>query len=370
MSELLDTLGTIKAKILRYGSRSISEQSTKSALIQPVLRALGWDVENLEEVELEYKRRRSDKPVDYALLLLRTPCLFVEAKALGQSLDDRRWANQLMGYASVAGVEWVALTNGDEYRIYNSHAPVPVEEKLFRCVKVTDDEAAAAETLRLLSKERIRDNELTMRWKLHFVDRQVRAAVEGLFSTESDPDASLVRAIRKRVHNLTTKDIKASLRRVRIHFDFPEELASDLGESTTKRAPSRRAKRGADGSRDNDAARGKTHVGVSLQQLVASGLFTTPLRLSNHYKGRDLEATLRPDGAVEFQGKRYTSCSSAAAAARGTVIGGKPSTNGWTFWEFRDEAGQLVPLDRVRKEYLSGSIIAMERRRSKAGKSA
>ena len=37
-----------------------------------------------------------------------------------------------MGYASVAGVEWVVLTDGNEYRIYNSHATVPVEEKLLK----------------------------------------------------------------------------------------------------------------------------------------------------------------------------------------------------------------------------------------------
>ena len=62
--------------------------------------------------------------------------LFVEAKALGGNLNDRRWANQIMGYAAVAGVEWVVLTNGDEYRIYNSHATVPVEQKVFRTTDV------------------------------------------------------------------------------------------------------------------------------------------------------------------------------------------------------------------------------------------
>lgn len=71
-------------------------------------------------------------------MVLREPRLFIEAKSLGENLDVRRWANQIMGYASVAGVEWVVLTNGDEYRIYNSHAAVPVDEKLFRVVRVSD----------------------------------------------------------------------------------------------------------------------------------------------------------------------------------------------------------------------------------------
>ena len=56
----------------------IGESNTKSVLIEPVLRALGWDIGDLDEVRREFKRKPSDNPVDYALLL-RTPKLFVEA---------------------------------------------------------------------------------------------------------------------------------------------------------------------------------------------------------------------------------------------------------------------------------------------------
>ena len=126
MSALSEALSKVKAGLARYKGRQVNEQNTKTALIHPVLRALGWDVGDLEEVQQEYKRRPRDKPVDYALFLLRTPKLFVEAKALGQNLSDRKWANQIMGYATVAGVEWVVISNGDEYRIYNACAPVPI----------------------------------------------------------------------------------------------------------------------------------------------------------------------------------------------------------------------------------------------------
>ena len=119
MGELAQALDAVRKKIRRYQGKELNEQNTKTALVHPILRALGWDVGDLDEVQQEYKRRPRDKPVDYALLLLRAPRLFVEAKALGQNLNDRRWANQIMGYATVAGVEWVVLTNGDEYQIYN-----------------------------------------------------------------------------------------------------------------------------------------------------------------------------------------------------------------------------------------------------------
>ena len=103
MSELTATMHKVRDRIAQYG-QGIGEQNTKAVLIVPILRALGWDPEDLEEVRLEYKRRPSDKPVDYALFINRIPRLFVEAKGLGENLDDRRWASQIVSYATVAGV--------------------------------------------------------------------------------------------------------------------------------------------------------------------------------------------------------------------------------------------------------------------------
>ena len=52
------------------------------------------------------------------------------------------------------GVRWCVLTNGDEYRIYNSHAAVDVDEKLFRIVQVSEsDTKVLTDTLLLLGRE-------------------------------------------------------------------------------------------------------------------------------------------------------------------------------------------------------------------------
>jgi hypothetical protein len=44
MTELLDELQKVRQRVERYGSKGIIEQDTKGTLIQPVMRALGWDV--------------------------------------------------------------------------------------------------------------------------------------------------------------------------------------------------------------------------------------------------------------------------------------------------------------------------------------
>ena len=132
----------IRGLIARYEGMGITEMETRASLINPMLNALGWRVGDLEQVRQEYRFQSSDNPVDYALMEGGKPSLFVEAKALGRNLGDHKWASQIMGYAIVAGVEWVVLTDGNEYRIYNTHAPVPVAEKLFHTVRVTDDDAS------------------------------------------------------------------------------------------------------------------------------------------------------------------------------------------------------------------------------------
>jgi hypothetical protein len=219
MTDLDVTLTTVRERVAKYQRPGIGEQDTKAALIVPVLRALGWDVEDLDEVKLEYRRRSSDNPVDYALFVSRTARLFVEAKALGANLGDPKWANQMLGYAMAAGVEWVALTDGNEYRIYNSHAAVPVEQKLFRRVAVTDPNTQPQDTLALLSKAQMADHLIDELWKAHFIDRQIRATLEELFGTEPDP--SLVRLIRSRIPALSPSEVRAGLGRLRATFDFP-----------------------------------------------------------------------------------------------------------------------------------------------------
>jgi hypothetical protein len=94
--ELIGTLQKLRNKIaqLRERKELPGEQNTKAALIDPLLTALGWDIEDVDEVFREYKRKPQDNPVDYALFLLRTPRLFVEAKGLGGFLTDRKWISQ------------------------------------------------------------------------------------------------------------------------------------------------------------------------------------------------------------------------------------------------------------------------------------
>jgi hypothetical protein len=275
MSDLVETLRRCEKWLDRYRAHAstVSEADTKAGLIEPIIEELGWDIRDPEEVRREYRRLGTDNPVDYALLLLRTPRLFVEAKGIGGHLDDPRWSNQTVAYATAAGVEWVALTNGAQWRIYNAHAPVPIEKKLFRAVDLDKDPDEVVRVFRLLGKDNMGENLVDELWKSYFVDRQVRHALVELFSG-GEPAKELVGAVRHLVPSLTPRDIRSSLTRARATFEFPsvtEPPAASVGsaevitDATTTPAPPvekvGKARRVMIRTRAFDVANRSDHVG-------------------------------------------------------------------------------------------------------------
>lgn len=346
MTNLDKVLEDVRSRIVKYRSRRrINEENTKATLIEPVLRAIGWDVEDLDEVVREYKFKRQDKPVDYALLELRVPRLLIEAKALKEDLNDRKWISQIIGYAAVAGIEWAVLTNGDEYRLYNTHAPVHVDEKLFRRVQVSDPGSGVTETLQLLSKQRLAENRLQAMWRSHFVDGRVRAALEELFSSEGS--GSLARLVSKATTDLTKREIEESIARCQAEFSFP--VLEEIRESKPER------KKKTSSSKGNVAG---TASDVSLRNLIDAGLLRPRTTLTRRFKGKDLTATVNQDGTVTFGSETFKSPSQAGGAARATVIGLRddgrfPATNGWTFWRVTTPEGEVV-LDTLRAKLERG----------------
>jgi hypothetical protein len=89
-----ETLGKARSRIeqLKGRGENITEQDTKRILIEPVLSALGWSLDDLDDVRSEYRHKPQDNPVDYALFVFGKPCLFLEAKALSNSLDHHKCA--------------------------------------------------------------------------------------------------------------------------------------------------------------------------------------------------------------------------------------------------------------------------------------
>ena len=337
----------------------IGEQNTKAALIDPLLTAMGWELQEIDEVRREYRRKPQDNPVDYTLFLNRTACLLIEAKSLEKDLGDRKWISQNISYAAVLGVKWCVLTNGDKYRIYNSHAEVDVDEKLFRKVRISDgDPKFLIDTLVLVSKDKMRGSLLDEMWKAHFIDRRVRLAFERLLGED---DAILIRAICKQANGVTPSEARASLKRAIITIDFP--LPKVLEQPVAPAVPPIAPEPAPSSTRQEAGKKAwKTMTAMAdatLPSLIAAGFVKAPLELERTYKGVKLTATMEQGGAVTFGGASYDSLSTAGGMARKSVIGAPegrpyPQTNGWIFWQFKDpKTGDLRDMDSLRQEFLA-----------------
>lgn len=334
MGELKATLDAVRAEIARH--RRLNETTTRAVLIDPVLEALGWNIRDMEEVAREYRRGQMRGPVDYALLIRREPRLFVEAKALGEDLTDRRWINQTLGYASVAGTSWIVLTDGNQYTIYNAGAKARAEEKVFRTIHIADG-AAAEETLSLLAREALDETRLEVLWRQQHVDARIRTALEGLARDPIDP--AFVRFLRKKVEGLEPQEIRSALGRAQITVGFPP-IAGASAESErgtgTRHPPVR-----------------PPGPEITLKDLIDAGIVKPPLDLSRTYKGQELRARIEPDGRVRFGNEVVDSLSRAGslamASVRGKVRGKLPSVDGWTFWRFMGENGKATLIDEKRR---------------------
>ena len=128
LDELVAVIDKIKQRINDHrASLSANETRTRQVLIDPLLGALGWDVTDPTSIELEYDIR--GKRADYALLVDDKPVAVIEAKRLGKQLIDDDTI-QVMNYANTAGIEYMVVTNGDEWYMYSVFQRGAIEHRL------------------------------------------------------------------------------------------------------------------------------------------------------------------------------------------------------------------------------------------------
>ena len=131
--------------------KSYNEEMTKKDFILPLFRALGWSVEDSEEVTAEEKISKGR--VDYAFRIQSIPKLFLEAKSLREDLEKTEFAEQAINYAWHKGATWAILTDFEGIKVFNAEwkSSNPLQNLFFslNCSQFLD----RFEQLWLLSRE-------------------------------------------------------------------------------------------------------------------------------------------------------------------------------------------------------------------------
>ena len=140
LDELVGVIDILKDRIDKHRTAlQGNETQTRMSLIDPLLRALGWDTADPALVRPEYVV--SGRRADYALLNAQGDVIvFLEAKNLGENLTNHR--SQIVAYASELGIRFPALTNGNEWEVYDNSQLVPIEQRRVLNVSIADTDSA------------------------------------------------------------------------------------------------------------------------------------------------------------------------------------------------------------------------------------
>ena len=201
-----DTIKTIRNRVRQNGQYITSELRTKYTLIDPLLRALGWDTADPYLVRMEYRFEQTKLIPDYVLFKARRPAGILEAKALdtqqrprlelntawdeqeiknnfqklqrGENITETKlnpynkdtWTSikqtderQLEEYIQEIGLTYgyAILTNGDKWRVYDlaKYNTMEQTEPLRNAITgetslLLDDPRRTTETLSLLRYDR------------------------------------------------------------------------------------------------------------------------------------------------------------------------------------------------------------------------
>ena len=130
--EIRKVLQAVKDFHSKPGHVKLTEADTRAHFIDPLVRALGYH--EIGDVQHELYVQDAKQFLDYLLFVDNKSRVAVEAKALDIGISDANGGAQVVQYAVILGVEWGVVTNGRQWRLYQTAAKGPLADKLILSV--------------------------------------------------------------------------------------------------------------------------------------------------------------------------------------------------------------------------------------------
>lgn len=126
---LQNVIKTLSKRIEDYRKKNVKEAVTKSGLIEPLFKEIGWDFEDVDSVEPQFPvvLEGKDNPADYALKFEGKVCLFLEAKRINVKIDVA--IKDGTEKAIKENVPWLIATNGDVIAVLMIDQSISEEER-------------------------------------------------------------------------------------------------------------------------------------------------------------------------------------------------------------------------------------------------
>ena len=153
----LSDLQALSEKLAPLADQDLNEQTTKYALIVPMVKMLGYDPGNPLEVVFEYDAAfgvKKDAKVDIAVLRDGKPIILIECKPLQAKLGIDKISQLFTYFAACPETHIGVLTNGREYQLFSDlDVKGTMDSKPFMTLDLLSLDKRALPALQKLSKE-------------------------------------------------------------------------------------------------------------------------------------------------------------------------------------------------------------------------
>lgn len=194
-----DQIKQLADRVVKLKNNINTEEATKNAFVMPFLQCLGYDVFNPLEVIPEFicdVGIKKGEKIDYAIVRDGEPCILLECKHWGQSLNFHD--GQLLRYFHVSPAKFSILTNGIVYRFYSDLVtPNKMDDKPFLEFDITTIKDAQIAELKKFHKTYF-DVETIMNTasELKYVN-EIKSLIQSEFE---DPSSEFVKYFAKQVY--------------------------------------------------------------------------------------------------------------------------------------------------------------------------
>lgn len=217
-------------------AEDFKEADTRKIVSDILCEYLGWD--RFDNVTAE--QMIGSRFADYVVRTSDEEVFVVEVKQIGLKLKETH-LNQARQYAVDEGIDWIILTNGDDWQVYRTklEGKIPVTKLVFR-VTISDKETAPAqktELLYLLSEEAHRKNEIDDYY-------QRRIALSGENLADHIISTEVINKLRVAIKNTTGQNLKNSeiAEALISRLFLPEKVTDDSRKAIAKMKKDERKK--------------------------------------------------------------------------------------------------------------------------------
>lgn len=207
-------------RLVEKGKTEEYKEADTRKIVNAALEFLGWD--SFENITAE--QMINSRYADYVIKTEDEQVFVIEVKQIGLKLKDTH-LNQARQYAVDEGIDWIILTNGDDWQVYRTtlEGKIPVTKLVFK-LSVTDDEmkpAQKTELLYLLSEEANRKKEIE-----DYYDKRVALSAENLADHILSDD--VINKLRISIRNTTGQRLQNSeIAKALVTRLFREEKVTD-----------------------------------------------------------------------------------------------------------------------------------------------